>query len=383
MALRSLRRHALVSVLTIGSVALGAGLSVAVLRLAQGAQGAFERTALGVPVLVAGTKGSRIDALLSTLYHTGRTPGRVSRAYVEELQRDRRVEWAIPIALGDRASGFPLVGTTNAFFEPGNGQVKALEGRRPEPGKRWAVAGAATPFRVGDKFVPSHAGIEGDRTHIHEMFTVVGRLASTNSSHDRAVWIALEDFLSLSGHGEPTHVSAVFLKPKSNSPAVVEPLLRDINESVEAQAIRPLQVVAELMALFGTAERVLRIVGWLVLFVAVLSVSLSLYALMASRTREVAVLRALGAPRGFLVVSVMTESALLCLVGALLGIVLGHVGAQAASPMVTRYAGAAFEPGGLHAAEFGFVLVIAGVGGLAGVLPAWRAYRVDVAAGLE
>ena len=74
-----------------------------------------------------------------------------------------------------------------------------------------------------------------------------------------------------SGNGETylpkEGVSAAFLKPKNNSPLLIEPLLRDIGESRHAQAIRPTLVVAELIGLFGTAERVLRIVSWLVIAV--------------------------------------------------------------------------------------------------------------------
>ena len=66
MAFRSLRQNALASILTALSVALGTGLAIAVLLLASGAQGAFDKTATGVPILIAGTGGSRIDAMLAT-----------------------------------------------------------------------------------------------------------------------------------------------------------------------------------------------------------------------------------------------------------------------------------------------------------------------------
>jgi len=376
MAIRSLSRNALSSALTALSVALGTALTLAVLLLAHGAEGAFEKTARGVPVLVAGTSGSRIDALLATLYHVGRAPGRVDASYVEKLARDPRVEWLVPVAVGDRVRGFPVVGTTNSVFESLGLRV------RGEPlGERTAVAGARTGLAAGDTFFPSHTGAHGDHTHEEETFTVSGVLDSTGTAHDRAVFVRDVDFWALSGHDAGGY-SAAFLKPSNNSPMVVEPLLRDIAESKEAQAIRPAQVVAELIGLFGAARRVLTIVAWLVVAVAAVSVSISLYNTMAARAREVALLRAAGARRGFVVTAVLLEAVLLCVGGAVLGLGLGHLGAQLAAPAVERYAGAEFDPGFLLPEEPLILLLMAGVGVAAGILPAVRAYRVDVAAGL-
>jgi len=378
MAFRSLRQNALASALTALSVALGTGLTLAVLLLARGASGAFEKSATGVPILVAGTGGSRIDALLATLYHVGRAPGRIRESYVGSLSKDPRVEWVVPVLLGDRVRGFPLVGTTPGFFEH---LGFAVSGRGIDAGERLAVAGSLTGFGIGDTFFPSHSGAEGDPTHVHEMFTVSGLLRETGTAHDRALFVRDGDFRALSGH-DAGGVSAAFLKPRNNSPMVIEPLLRDIAESREAQAIRPTQVVAELIGLFGTAERVLRLVSWLVIAVAGISVSVSLYNTMAARAREIALLRAVGARRGFVVLLVMTESVLLCVGGALLGLLLGHLGAGLAAPAIERYAGAAFEPGFLLPAEPLIVAFMAAVGVAAGTLPAVRAYRVDVAATL-
>ncbi|MHC4938271.1 MAG: ABC transporter permease [Planctomycetota bacterium] len=376
MAIRSLRQNALASVLTALSVALGTGLTLAVLLLAQGAQGAFEKTTQCVPILVAGTGGSRIDALLATMFHTGRAPGRVDAGYIDELAEDPRVEWVIPIAVGDRVRGFPLVGTSAELFENLGFEVK---GRGLDA--RFAVAGAHTGLKIGDKFFPSHSGAEGDRTHFHELFTVSGLLVPTGTAHDRAVFVRVEDFLGLSGH-DAGGVSAAFVKPKNNSPLTIEPLLNDIQQSNRAQAIRPAQVVLELIGLFGTAERVLRIVSWLVIAVAATAVSVSLYNTMAARRREVALLRVVGAKRGFIVAMVLPESVMLCAGGALLGLVAGHIGAGFAAPAIERYAGASFEPGVLLPEEPLLLLAMAAIGAVAGALPALRAYRVDVASAL-
>lgn len=381
MAWRGLRERPLASALTALSVALGVGLVAAVLLLERAARGAFHRTAVGVEVLVAGNKGSRIDALLSTLCHVGRAPGRVAWPYYEALARDPRVEYAIPLAVGDRYRGAPVVGAGEEMFRRFLGS--------PAPATREAVAGAEAGLSGGDVFFPSHSGIEGDPTHRQETFRVRTVAAPTGTAHDRAIWIGIEDFLGLEGHegldrGEEVKaLSAVLLKTKGGSPLVVEPLIKEINDGTEAQAIRPVQVVGELFALLGDAQQVLAWVAVLVVAVALLSVAISLHSAMAERRREIAVLRALGARRGRVFRTVLLEAALLCAAGALLGLLLAHGGAALLAPVVEARAGVRLEGGGPAPEEPLLVLALFAAGCAAGVLPAVHAYRVDVARGLE
>ena len=99
----------------------------------------------------------------------------------------------------------------------------------------------------------------------------------------------------------------------------------------------------ELFAIVGDVQRMLRWVGVLVLAAAALSVMVALYNTMAERRGEIAVLRALGATRRRVFVTVLLEAALICLAGGLLGMALGHGGAALAAPFVEARAGVRFE----------------------------------------
>ena len=395
MALRSLRQRLLASILTACSIALGVALVGAVLLLEREAEGAFRRTAVGVEILVGGNKGSRIDTLLSALYYVGRAPGRIAWDYYEELEADPRVEYAIPLAVGDTYRGFPIVGIGEEFFtrfHPRPGVPLVLQGSIPAGMSRFAVVGAEAARRtglgLGDTFYPAHGGAEGHPLHEDEIFTVAAVALPTGTAHDRAIWIDIRQFLRLKGHRgldraeEVDAVSAILLKTKSKSPLVIEPLIKEINDGTEAQAIRPVQVVAELFDVVGDVRKILKWVGYLVIAVAAVNVSVSLYNAMASRRRETAILRALGARKRTIIAGVLLESAILCGVGALLGLALAHGGAAAAAPFVERRGGIRLEEFGLHPLEPVILLVLVGVGCLTGMLPAFRAYRVDVARGL-
>jgi putative ABC transport system permease protein len=391
MAWRGLRARGVASTLTGASVALGVALAVAVFVLERAARAAFEGTATGVEVLVAGTKGSRLDAVLGTLFHVGRAPGRLPLAFAERLAADPRVEYAIPVAVGDSFRGAPIVGTTEEFFErfrPRPGLAFEIEGEW-RGGGRAAVAGAEaarrTGLRVGDVFAPSHSGLAEDPTHRDEPFTVTGVARATGTAHDRAIYVDLADFLHLRGHSgmardgeDEAAVSAVLVKTRAGSPLVLEPFLREIDDSREAQAVRPAQVVAELFDLVGSAQRVLGWVAWLVVAVACAAVAVSLYAATAARRGEIAVLRALGARRRTVFFVVQMEAALVCALGGLGGLLLGRAGAMLAAPFVEARAGVRLDVWGGAGAEAWLLPLVTALGSLAGLLPAARAYRVEV-----
>ena len=394
MALRGLKERALSSALTALSVALGVALVVAVLVLEREARAAFHGTAHGVEILVGGTKGGRIDTLLSALYHVGRAPGRVPWSLYEKLKEHGDVAYAVPLAFGDRYRNMPVVGTTEEIFtrfRPRPGVAFEIEGATFAGGGRRAVVGAeaarTTGLRIGDTFYPSHSGLDDDPRHRDETFTVVGVARATGTAHDRAIWVDIGDFLSLKGHegmfrdgGEEPGVSAILVKTSSPYPWVVEDLIRRINDGDEAQAIRPLQVVGELFALVGTVQRMLTWTAWLVVVVAAAGAMVSLYHAMAERRRDVALLRALGASRRRIVLTVLLESMLLCGGGAVLGLLLGHGAAALAAPVLEARAGVRLDAATLLPEEPFLLLALLGVGALAGIAPALRAYRVDVAA---
>ena len=124
----------------------------------------------------------------------------------------------------------------------------------------------------------------------------------------------------------------------------------------------------------------------LVLLIACANVANLILARTVSRSRELSVRAALGASRWRLVAGTLTESVSLSLVGGVIGILIAHVAGRS----VQRYLVASGD-GTPYWMDFGadwrvalFALFVAAVAGiLAGVLPALRAARRDVTAGLK
>ncbi len=156
-----------------------------------------------------------------------------------------------------------------------------------------------------------------------------------------------------------------------------------INEGAIAQAVFPVREVYVLLErIVGPIQFVLFILTLMIVVVAGVGILVSIYNSMNERSRDIAVMRALGASRTAVMSIVLIEAILLSMCGGGAGILLGHGLMAAASPIVEARTGVSL---GFFQFDFVELLLLAGLLILApvvGFLPAWAAYRTDVAKAL-
>ncbi len=118
-------------------------------------------------------------------------------------------------------------------------------------------------------------------------------------------------------------------------------------------------------------------VNIIALLIAFLFVMVTLYTMVLQRTREIAILKSMGAGPWFLLRQVLAESMLLTGAGAAIGVGLSFAagaGIEQFRPDLTV---------SITARWIGYAILAAATGGvLAGLYPAWRAARIDVAENL-
>jgi len=386
---RSLRQHALSTSIAAASIALACGLAITVWTVKDQAQTSFSHVSAGFDA-VLGARGSRLQLVLNAIFHLEASPGNLSQADYDQIAAHPAVLHAVPIAVGDNYRGFRLVGVpyeklAAVELTPGRTlQVASGRALEPEDGYEAVVGSFAAQrlgLRVGATFHPYH-GLYFDEDQQHaETYTVVGVLQPTNTPLDRVILIPLAGVQTMSGHAAATatDVSAVLLKLRSPIAGRSLDLLYNKQGNRLTFAWPVASVVGELFGKIAWFQDVLALVAYGVALVAIGSVLVSVYNSMTARRRDIAILRALGARRSTVFLAVLGESIATGLAGALGGLVL-HAGLMsAASVIIRRETGVLLE-------VFSWAPVVAVVPGallllcaLAGLVPAWKAYRLPVA----
>ncbi|MCH2595962.1 MAG: ABC transporter permease [Pirellulales bacterium] len=210
-------RHRLSGVLlTIVSVALSVFVLLGVEHVRQETRKNFASTVTGVELIVGARTGD-INLLLLSIFRIGSATANVSWSTVEVLSDHDRVDWVVPISLGDSHRGFRVVGTTTDFFE--RYQYGRSEGLTFSKGARFeklddVVIGASVAsslnYSPGDSVTLSHGIAETSFSHHEELpLTVVGVLKPTGTPIDNALFVSLEaidavhsDAEHNEGHGE-------------------------------------------------------------------------------------------------------------------------------------------------------------------------------------
>jgi putative ABC transport system permease protein len=406
LARRSLRQHALSTLVTALSLALSSGLALSVFAIGSQSERAF--TVESTPFDAAlGARGSQLQLVLNSVFHLETSPGNLPWSAYEEVRAKPGVRAAIPFAVGDNWRGFRIVGTDARMFDA---ELLGPKAPRVSPGGRvfdeklrevgaGSFVAQRTGLRVGATIHPSH-GLERGDDHDEE-YVVVGILEPTNTPNDRCLWIPIEGMYRMGGHvlrgtGE-THVaeagraiedahkevSAVMLR--FDTPQAGLELERAINrEGTSATLAWPIaRVVAELFDRIGWMSRILAMVAYLTVLVGAATILAGLYDSMQQRRREMAVLRALGMRRRELFATVVLEASTIAALGAIGGWAVYALVLWIARGVLRAQAGVVLDPLAFHES---LVLVPAGVvalGALCGLVPAWKAYRVEVASDLS
>ncbi len=435
IAWRNMQQRALASSLTGLSMALGVALMILVIVIHGVMVEQLESDAQGYHLIVGG-KGGELQLVMSTVFHFGKPLVPIPYSYYKKFIRGEvdgefanYVEAAIPYCLGDSydvdGHRFRIVGTTPDLFdkiEYGSHADGSPKQYRFQAGHNFrsdhffeAVVGSfvarKSGMKVGDTFRPTH-GISG-KGDKHDEFTITGILEPTATANDKALFINIEGFYLLEGHAMPTEsqspepTSKPSASPGDSEPEHSEhvqplpeeqrevtsilvlcknefgPMILDqkINKGKDriAQAVAPTAVVTRLKdTIVGPIRVVLMVLTILIVVVAGLGILVSIYNSMSERSRDIAVMRALGASRSAVMSIILVESILLALLGGVGGVLLGHAAIGLAAPLVEAHAGIMLRFWQFNWQESLLIPGLIAFASLVGFLPALTAYRTDV-----
>ncbi|HEV8554238.1 MAG TPA: ABC transporter permease [Casimicrobiaceae bacterium] len=403
------RHSPLATVLNLALLTLGVATITLLLLLSDALDERLKRDAAAID-LVVGAKGSPLQLVLAGVYHVDVPPGNIPLAEVEKLRGNALIRQVVPVAMGDSYRGFHIVGTEPGFL--------GLYDARLAGGVLWsapleAVLGAEVARRsglaLGAQFAGSHGLAEGGEAHGDNPYRVVGILAPSGTVIDRLVLTGVDSVWKVHEHEEKeeraregaagadqagagkAHAEKPAVAPgrevtmalvRYATPLAAASLPRQINSESSLQSASPAYESARLFTVFGVGTDVIRGFALFLIAAAALGMFIALYQAMDARQYDLAIMRTLGASRGRVCGVLLLESLLLAAAGAVLGVALGHallaaVGAWLPAAATLATGASRFLPG-----ELGVVALALAAGILAALLPAWRAYRLDVAATL-
>jgi putative ABC transport system permease protein len=352
------------------------------LLLAHELETRLQRDAAGID-LVVGAKGSPLQLVLAGVYHVDVPPGNIPLAAVAELRANPLVANVVPLALGDNFNGFRIVGTQPSLL--------ALYGGTLAQGAMWAqpldaVLGSevarATGLALGATFAGAHGLSTGGGEHGDAHYRVTGILAPGGTVLDRLVLTSLESVWDVHEHHQDDEREITLALLQYRSPLAAASLARSINKDTALVAASPALETARLLTVFGAGVDLIRAFALVLMGASVLMLFVALTQALEERRYDLAIIRTLGATRWQLAGVLLVESLLLAAVAATLGIVLAHGAAWAIGYWLPDAAPLAAAAWRWLPAEWGVLAMALGAGILSALWPAWRAYRLDVAAAL-
>ena len=399
---RSLWGVVAVSLVLALALSLGVGVSMTERAVRQGTARAGDDFDL-----LIGAQGSSVQLMLGAVYLRPQSLPLAPGSAVADVEAQEGVAWAAPLAFGDRWNASPLVGTTTDMVTLGGKRAPA-EGR-PFAARDEAVLGAGVPLELGATFTPMHGQVSATHDeHAQVRYRAVGRLPQTGTPWDGAILIPIESVWEVhhvlpgDGHGgRDAHgtlplghifrnpdmkarlpgVSAIVVKPESIAAAYrlraywqTATAATPEGKPVNMQGVFTGEVLTGLFATLGDMRDLMGWMAWAAQAVALCGVMLVGAMAVSVRRRMLGTLRALGAPRAYLVLCIWCVVSVGIALGALGGLLLGWGLSEGLAQIMFRQTGIVLSPR-LTLAEGSFAAASFVLGSLCALLPACMVYR--------
>ena len=379
---------------------------------------------------VLGAKGSPLQLILANVYHIDAPTGNIKVSEAQKIIKNPTVKEAIPLAYGDNYEGWRIVGTTPRYAE--FYEVKLKEGeifQTPFEVTVGSYAAKELGLKLGLTFKSNHGlDKEGEEEEGHDqLFTVVGIYEASGTVIDRLILTPVESIWEVHDHGdheESSHAGIVsaeehdaehahedehaheadtldndhahedehmhedehaheedhevtaylLIKRLPMAPMILPQLVKNTNMQLALPAIE----INRLNENFGIGMSVVKAVAILIMIISFLSVFISLYNALRERQYELAILRTLGGRRIQLFILILLEGFFMVALGLIIGLVLSRVGITLLSDMAKDSFHDEFNAMIFLPEEYYLVGITLGLGVVASLLPALRAFFMDI-----
>ncbi len=356
----NIRQRPIRSLVSVAGVALGVALVMLFTGLSRGMSNDLQRRSQNVRAEIIFTRPGSMELTSST--------ANLSTKYVELLQGIEGVAAAVPViryvSQGTRGFGFEQIeGVDWTPFAQMN-EMRLVEGVAPE--KADEVVIDESKARNSKLAVGSSLKLFGDLT-----YRVTGIYAPESGARVKMSLNAMQEALE-----SPGKCQYILVKCREGvAEQAVAARIREALPDFKIQFTR--EVFTSIEKSIPYLNTFLRVLVGLAALVSALVVMLAMYTTITERTREIGILKAMGASRGYIIGVIEKEAILI----SALGLVVGFVVALLGGYLIHRAYGLVFEYGW----RWAIVAALIGlVGGALGALyPAVRAANLDAVSALS
>ena len=391
LAVTNLRQRQVRSWLTLIGIFIGIAAVIALISLGQGLQSAVtaEFSAIGADKIIITPKSGGFGPPGSL------APGMITKDDLKLVQRvngvqivagrllkpvraefNDKVQFTFAVSLPEDQEAAKLVTTVNNY--------QAQRGRMlssHDKGKVMVGSNLAKESSFGQALLPgNHFEINGKR------FSLVGILAPLGDpGRDTSVLMNEADLRDLANAPQEYSLMVAQIAPQQDidalSAAIIRAFRRDRHqqegkEDVEVQT--PQQLLSSFTTILNVVQAVLIGIAAISLLVGGIGIMNTMYTSVLERTREIGILKAIGATRRDILLLFLIESGLIGVLGGAIGILLGISLSKGVAFAASRALGSSLLQAKISISMILFALIFSfAVGTLSGLLPAKSAAEME------
>jgi len=350
----NIRQRPIRTLVSVAGVALGVALVMLFTGLSRGMSNDLQRRATNVRAELIFMRPGAVQLTATT--------ANLDTRYVDRLKQIEGIEEALPVIRhfnqGNKGIGIEQIDGVNWDAYARMNGINMVAGNGPQNVDEVVIDEIKAQqgnYHVGDRMKPL-----GTRE-----YRIAGIYAPESGARVKMSLEGMQQALEAEG-------KCTFIFLKLRNPDQLQEVAKRIDHELPGNTIQPTRDVftsfEKSIPLLGVFLRVLVV---LAAVVSSLVVMLAMYTTITERTREIGILKAMGASRGYIVGIIEKEAILISVIGLVAGFVVSLV----VGFLIHKAYGLVFEYSWQWAAV---AAVIGVVGGILGALyPAWRASNLD------
>jgi putative ABC transport system permease protein len=350
----NIRQRPIRTLVSVAGVALGVVLIMLFTGLARGMSNDLQRRATNVRAELIFMRPGAVQLTATT--------ANLDTRYVDRLKVIQGVKEVLPVirhfSQGKGGIGFEQVDGVNWDAYAAMNGISMVAGHGPQTDNEVVIdetKARNSNYHVGDVFKPLGT----------QEYRVAGIYSPESGPRVKLSLDAMQKALEAEG-------KCTFIFLKLENPDQLQEVAQRIDRELPGNTIQPTREV------FTSFEKsipylgvFLRVLVGLAAVVSSLVVMLAMYTTITERTREIGILKAMGASRGYIVGIIEKEAILITVIGLVAGFVVSLI----AGYLIHKAYGLVFEY------SWTWAMVAAAIGVIGGILgalyPAWRASNLD------